>query len=104
VQGPQWGSQRRCQTGRPELTTCVCGVTRTCCSAAVAQVLAEFSQRKDRLLSELDFVFADVLTWCVPRILLSSPNPPTSSRRSRRTAGPDAVVQGCSLSLFFPLL
>lgn len=32
---------------------------------AVAQVLAEFSQRKERLLSELDFVFADVLTCLV---------------------------------------
>ncbi len=32
---------------------------------AVAQLVAEWDRRRDKLWQELDFAFADVLTWCV---------------------------------------
>lgn len=32
---------------------------------AAAQMVAEWDRRRDKLWQELDFAFADVLTWCV---------------------------------------
>jgi hypothetical protein len=32
-------------------------------SAAAAQTLAEWERRRERLWLELDFAFADILTW-----------------------------------------